>query len=516
MFTKARTEFFNKYLFSFLIAASLAVHGILIFLSPQANQILSLSSLRERFIREPSEYAVALELEDADTQIGNEILDKKQVEDELEKEKKKEPEKKKEKLFTDTSDNAEDEETKVDTDKIGEKGAVAKDNFPNDKQPINNEPHAEGHSKAPLLGKGHVTVPGDGRQQPQEQQVTAQAFIPEESSGENNSPPRYANLPQGLEKQAETVKSTQKPQPQTPFEKKGQALPVPEESEVKAAEVKTVKLDETIKVESDVQPPKRERLTVGRGIRQEEAVEPLPERDGVMFADKQDEANKESEIKEDLLSSSLKESETVKEKDIKKEELAGTEESKDKQNKQSKKETAEAIPETPAPSSEMPGFEPQRRLDRGLDKQESPGEIKKPKVSFNVNAKAEGTDKEPVLFEDTISNAAVSGAPSFNVKEHEYGSYFKHIRDRISLYWFLGYGTRAEIKLETKDDKPIIIEFKVLPDGSIDGVKVVDDAGNFNLASRLISSVKNASPLNPFPSNIKEPSIEVRFNFYFF
>ena len=55
-----------------------------------------------------------------------------------------------------------------------------------------------------------------------------------------------------------------------------------------------------------------------------------------------------------------------------------------------------------------------------------------------------------------------------------------------------------------------------MPDGSIDGVKVVDDAGNFNLASRLISSVKNASPLNPFPSNIKEPSIDVRFNFYFF
>ena len=57
---------------------------------------------------------------------------------------------------------------------------------------------------------------------------------------------------------------------------------------------------------------------------------------------------------------------------------------------------------------------------------------------------------------------------------------------------------------------------RYLPDGSIDGVKVVDDAGNFNLASRLISSVKNASPLNPFPSNIKEPSIDVRFNFYFF
>ena len=71
-------------------------------------------------------------------------------------------------------------------------------------------------------------------------------------------------------------------------------------------------------------------------------------------------------------------------------------------------------------------------------------------------------------------------------------------------------------KLETKDDKPIIIEFKVLPNGSIDDVKIADDAGNFQLASRLVSSIKNAAPLNPLPSNIKEPSIDVKFNFYFF
>ena len=45
-----------------------------------------------------------------------------------------------------------------------------------------------------------------------------------------------------------------------------------------------------------------------------------------------------------MLSSSLKERETVKEKDIKKEELAETEESKDKQNRE---ETAVPKPEIP-------------------------------------------------------------------------------------------------------------------------------------------------------------------------
>jgi len=497
MFVKLRTDFFNKNLFPFLIAASLAIHGIIIFLTPQGYQFLSFKSLRDSFIREPSEYAVALEFEDTDAQREDTSLDTKQDQNEDELKKEKEAEKKKYKIFTDNSDNAEDEETSVDTDKIGLKGSVAKDNFPDSNQPVNNEPHAEGHSKAPLLGKGGNPLPGDGQQQPQEQETTAQAFIAEASPYDRNSPPRYANLPQGLEKQEETAKQPQIPQPQT----------VSEEHKEKTGEAKPIKPNKTVETETTTQAPKRERLTIGRGIVQEEAAEALPNSEGVLFTDKQDDTNKESEKKDESLSSSLQEEETEKKDEVKSEKLAETKETKD---------TAALKPEIPVPSSESPGVEQQRRLERGLDEQESPGESKKPKVSFNVNAKATGASKDPALFEDTISNAAIPGAPSFNVQKHEYADYFKHIRDRISLYWFLGYGTRAEIKLETKNDKPIIIEFKVLPDGSIDDVKIADDAGNFQLASRLVSSIKNAAPLNPFPSNIKEPSIDVKFNFYFF
>ncbi len=489
MFVKLRTDFFNKNLFPFLIAASLAVHGIIIFLTPQGYQFLSFKSLRDSFIREPSDYAVMMELEDTDAQIEDTSLDTKQ--DQNEDELKKEAEKKKYKIFTDTSDNTEDEKPGVESDKIGEKGSVAKDNFPDSDQPVNNEPHAEGRSKAPLMGKGGNPLPGDDKQPPQEQETTAQAFIAEDSPYDRNSPPRYANLPQGLEKQEEPAKQPQIPQPQT----------VSKEHMKKTGEA------ETIKQEKTTQAPKRERLTIGRGVVQEEAAEALPDSEGVLFTDKQDDTSNESEKKEESLSSSLQEEEIEKKDEVKSEKLAET---KEKLNKDAFK------PEAPVPSSEMSGVEPQRRLERGLDEQESPGELKKPQVSFSVNAKQEGANKDPALFEDTISNAAIPGAPSFNVQKHEYASYFKHIRDRISLYWFLGYGTRAEIKLETKDDKPIIIEFKVLPDGSIDDVKIADDAGNFQLASRLVSSIEKAAPLNPFPVNIKEPSIDVKFNFYFF
>lgn len=496
MFVKIRTAFFSKNLFLLLIIASLAIHAILIFMSPQASQILSLRSLRDSFIREPSEYAVTLELENADAQVEN-TSDPNTRQNEIKPKKEEDAEKKKYKIFTDTSENTKDEETTVDTDKIGEKGAVAKDNFPDDKQLVNNEPHAEGHSKAPLLGKGKAGAPYDNRQQPQEQEVTAQAIIPENSTHDKNSPSRYANLPKGLEKQeVPPMKPLHMVQPQIPSE----------ERKENTAELKTIKLDKTIKTENTLQPSKRERLTIGRGIWQEEAA-PLPNSEGVLFTDKQDEVNKEAETDEESLPSSLQEQKTTEKTDREAKEISEAKETKN----------TEAIkPQIPVPPPEFPGVEPQRRLERGLDEQESPDESKKPKVSFNVNAKTEGANNDPVLFEDTISNAAIPGAPSFNVKKHEYADYFKHIRDRISLYWFLGYGTRAEIKLETRDDKPIIVEFKVLPDGSIDGVKIVDDAGNFNLASRLVSSIKNAAPLNPFPSHIKEPSIDVRFNFYFF
>ena len=495
MFIKLRTEFFNKNLFPFLIAASLVIHGIIIFLTPQGYQFLSFKSLRDSFIREPSEYAVMMELEDTDTQIEDTSLDTKQ--DRKEDELKKEAEEKKYKIFTDNSDNAEDEEARVESDKIGEKGSVAKDNFPDSDQPVNNEPHAEGRSKAPLMGKGGNPLPGDDKQPPQEQETTAQAFVAEESPYDRNSPPRYANLPQGLEKQEEPAKQPQIPQPQT----------VSEEHKGKTGEAEKIKQEEEIKTEATIQTPKRERLTIGRGIVQEEAAEALPNSEGVLFTDKQDDTSNESEKKEESLPSSLQEEETEKKDNVKEEKLT-----------ESKKAMNEAAlkPEIPMPPPESSGVEQQRRLERGLDEQESPGELKKPKVSFNVNAKATGASKDPALFEDTISNAAIPGAPSFNVQKHEYASYFKHIRDRISLYWFLGYGTRAEIKLETKNDKPIIIEFKVLPDGSIDDVKIADDAGNFQLASRLVSSIKNAAPLNPFPVDIKEPSIDVKFNFYFF
>ncbi len=507
MFIKFRTKFFHKNPFLLLIAASLAIHGLIIFLSPKANQIFTLRSIRESFIREPSEYSVVLELEnpeDAKREKKTD-LDKEQNKNEQKKEDKNV--KKKDKTFIDTSDNKEDEKTNVDTDKIGEKGSVAKDNFPDTKQPINNEPHAEGRSDAPLLGKGVITSPHENQEQVQEPGVTKQSPVSGDASYYKNSPPRFANLPQGLGKQGEPLRAHQMVQPQI----------IPENNKGKTVEGELPKPDKIpMKAENIKQTAKKERVAIGHSIRQEEGTEPISYREGLLFTDKQDEINNGSKLEEDSLLP-LQEQEIIEndESELKKEDVK---EEKPHEATRKKNTKGDAVLESEKPPlpTELPDVEPQRRLERGLDEQENPGELAKPKVSFSVNAKEQGSSKDPVLFEDTISNAVIPGAPSFHAKKHEYAAYFKHIRERISLYWFLGYGTRAEIKLETIDDKPIVVEFKVLPNGTIDGVKIVDDAGNFQLASRLISSIKNAAPLNPFPSYVKEPSIDVRFNFYFF
>ncbi|MCF6159219.1 MAG: hypothetical protein E3K32_11790 [wastewater metagenome] len=489
---KSCTEFFHKNLFYFIIAASLAIHALVIFLSPQANRILNLSSFRERFVRMPDEYVVTLEIENTDTR-KEQASDTKQKE--IEKAQEKELEKKKYKTFTDTSDNKEDEETEVDTDKIGEKGSVAKDNFPDDKQPVNKEPHAEGHTKAPLLGKGN---PAD-IQQPREQEATPQVLVTEEGTRDNNTPPRYADLPKGLEKQP--LRYSQTPPVEESFQ--------PQEIKKNMVKEETVISGETIQKERSLQTPKMEKLTLGRSIEQE--TESIPLQEGIVFTDKQDEINRGSETRDESLPLFQEEKLTENEANRTTEKLI-----EQSIERKEAKDPDILKPETPVPFMEKQDIESQREFERGLDEQENPYASEKPRVTFGVKAKPEESNREPVLFEETISNAAVPGAPSFNVKKHEYADYFKHIRDRISLYWFLGYGTRAEIKLETKNNKPIVIEFKVLPDGSIDEITILDDAGNFPLASRLISSVKNAAPLNPFPTKIKEPSIDVRFNFYFF
>ena len=111
-------------------------------------------------------------------------------------------------------------------------------------------------------------------------------------------------------------------------------------------------------------------------------------------------------------------------------------------------------------------------------------------------------DNEP-YFEDNISNASLAGKETFNIKKNEYAPYYKHIRDRITRYWLIQYGTDASIKLSTEDYKPVIVRFRVTPSGKITDVEVADAAGNELLSSKIRLSIQNTI-LKKFPKYIDE------------
>jgi hypothetical protein len=118
-------------------------------------------------------------------------------------------------------------------------------------------------------------------------------------------------------------------------------------------------------------------------------------------------------------------------------------------------------------------------------------------------------------FEDNISNAPLRGVESFNVKKHEYAPYYKHIKDKIRLYWLLQYGTDASINQVTQGYKPIVVTFKVFPAGKIKNVEITDTAGNELLASKIRVSIQNTT-LDKFPDYINEKHIDVKFSYYFY
>jgi uncharacterized protein YnzC (UPF0291/DUF896 family) len=142
------------------------------------------------------------------------------------------------------------------------------------------------------------------------------------------------------------------------------------------------------------------------------------------------------------------------------------------------------------------------------------------KVQNNITTSVPQANNIPAgddapFFEDDISNSLITGAESFNIKKHEYAPYYKHIKDKIRLYWLLQYGTDASINQETDDFKPVIVTFKALPSGKIGDVKIVDSAGNELLASKVQASIQNTI-LDKFPEYIDEKYINVKFSYYFF
>jgi hypothetical protein len=181
------------------------------------------------------------------------------------------------------------------------------------------------------------------------------------------------------------------------------------------------------------------------------------------------------------------------------------------------KERLQSLPEKPKELAYVPPMEARKRSEaapRQGAKASTPTK-KRPKVAISFNAKTMAGGEIMPLMEAEDSNAPREGKEAFAVKKDEYAPYYRHIRDRITWYWVLRYGTRQEIKLETENNLPIIVEFKVYPEGVVKEAKIIQEAGNHLLASYVKDTVADTR-FKQFPPYVKEEYIDVRFNFYFF
>jgi hypothetical protein len=423
---------------AYFLAISCLLHLILIFSSSSLSHFLTPKFNLSDYASKNDNYVIEIELESGREEEKS-IEDEEELKEEEEEEETEEdlPEEKRQ-LFVDTSDKAIDEEPQADTERVGEKGSIARDMYAGEDN-INDEPRLE-----------------------------SDAELPGEAPDELTSATQESGFP---------IEATYGEPAEEAVEEEAQPL-VEKEIAYSSSDVD----------ESEM-PPVNNEVEAFNELQEEE---PVVKDAGPQIEDI------------DKIATTLESDVVILETESFETETDVIEESTD--------EITEPVEEYTETAS----------IPRNMIKDI----IEDSKESISSKVQRDSATPEPQInniptgdsapfFEDNISNSPIRGKESFNVKKHEYAPYYKHIRDKISWYWLLQYGTDASINLVTKNYKPVIVEFRVLPSGKIVNVEITNSAGNQLLSAKVQKSIQNTI-LNKFPEYVNEKHINVRFNFYFF
>jgi len=440
MHLKPHFVYENKTVFIYFLTISGIIHLIFVFSTSSLSHLLKPS---HGFSNNASKRNYVIEI---DLGFEKEKEESVQNEEELMEESEADKEdftEEKRQLFVDTSDNAVDEETQADTNKIGEKGSIARDMYTGEDN-VNDKPRLA----------SDVDFPGE---------------VPEELASaafQESGFPVDASYGESSEVVSEEI-----------------TQPVVEEETVDSLpEVPEVSDGEESSVDSEIESfEKMQNEPVAQDIKAEDI-------------DKIESATLES----DVVITQTEPLENMEDEDA----LAEEETEKITEPVEEYTKTA-SIPKTMM-----------KEIIEGSK------ESIANKVQNNITTPVPQTNNIPAgddtpFFQDNISNSQITGTESFNIKKHEYAPYYKHIKDKIRLYWLLQFGTDASINQETDDFKPVVVTFKALPSGRLTDVKIVDSAGNELLASKVLESIQN-TPLDKFPEYIDEKYINVKFSYYFF
>ncbi len=469
MHLKPQFVYENKTVFICFLMVSGILHLIFIFSTSNMSHLLKPSVNVSDYGTEKSNYVVEIDLgsgepkeesvednfeeEIAEELPEEEVEEEEWVEDDVYDEDRQ--------LFVDTSGNAVDEETQAETDRIGEKGSIARDMYSGEDN-INDEPRLEGGANFPgEVPKVLATT------------VSQESGLPIDVSVGEPGEPVEDVVEEAVEEMFEKETATGLAEVDNSEE-----LPVNEEVQ---------EFDETEdeSVVQDISAEDTEEMTPHDLSSQD--TEPVENTEEIVS----------TELESDVI---IMEAESVK----------------------SDKTDIDVVEEIEVATDPVEKYTetvstPETSIKEIVEDREE-------NITNNVQNEYKTSDPQidnvpsgnnDPFFEDNISNASKTGAESFNVKKHEYAPYYKHIKDKIRLYWLLQYGTDASINQVTKGYKPVVVTFKVLPSGKILNVKIADPAGNVLLASKIKKSIQNTI-LNKFPDYITDKHIDIKFSYFFF
>jgi outer membrane biosynthesis protein TonB len=86
------------------------------------------------------------------------------------------------------------------------------------------------------------------------------------------------------------------------------------------------------------------------------------------------------------------------------------------------------------------------------------------------------------------------GDPAFQAQADILAHYHKAIRDSIAKIWYPTMAIASPMP-----DSRVVIEFKVMPDGAVNDLKVLSKQGSSIFADFCITSIYSAAPFSPIP-----------------
>src|SRR5206468_692993 len=92
----------------------------------------------------------------------------------------------------------------------------------------------------------------------------------------------------------------------------------------------------------------------------------------------------------------------------------------------------------------------------------------------------------------------------------DFGPYFQRVLQEVKDHWYPLIPESVEMK-----QGKLAIEFAIMKDGHVQGLRVVTSSGDVALDRPAWGSIQGSDPFPPLPSQFTGPYVALRFRFYY-